>query len=90
MEILVCLFNSPIYSFIYQKKFKSKKVLKQHFQDFPLPILDSELIKSFNEVYVDIIENIKKQEDADKLICRYFKIAENDYDYIKACVYGNT
>ncbi|MBR2463362.1 MAG: N-6 DNA methylase [Spirochaetaceae bacterium] len=90
MEILVCLFNSPIYTFIYQKKFKSKKVLKQHFKDFPLPILNTSLIQNLNEVYNGIISNDKMQEDADKLICNYFAISESEYDYIKECIYGNT
>ena len=89
MEILVCLFNSPIYTFIYQKKFKSKKVLKQHFQDFPLPVLSNELNKSFCDVYSDIFAGKSNQENADKLICNYFKISDAEYNYIKVCVYGN-
>ncbi|WP_443741542.1 N-6 DNA methylase [Treponema berlinense] len=90
MEILVCLFNSPVYTFIYQKKFNSKKVLKQHFQDFPLPILDYDLSREFNEVYFGILNNTKKQEDADKIICSYFEISKIEYDYIKESVYGNS
>ena len=90
MEILVCLFNSPVYTFIYQKKFNSKKVLKQHFQDFPLPILNYDLSRKFNEVYSGILNNTKKQEDADKIICSYFEIAKKEYDYIKESVYGNS
>lgn len=89
MEVLVCLFNSPIYTFIYQKKFKSKKVLKQHFQDFPLPVLSDELNKSFHDVYSDILTGRSNQENADKLICNYFKISDAEYNYIKECVYGN-
>ena len=86
MEILVLLFNSPIYTFIYQKKFKSKKVLRQHFQDFPLPILCNNLIKTFNELYIGIINGTKTQNDADKIICSYFKISDTEYNHIKECV----
>ena len=89
MEILVCLFNSPIYTFIYQKKFKSKKVLRQHFQDFPLPILCDDLVKSFNELYMDIIRGTKTQDNVDKMICSYFKISVSEYNHIRASVYGN-
>ena len=89
MEMLVCLFNSPVYTFIYQKKFKSKKVLKQHFQNFPLPVLDSDLSGKFYEVYADILNNTKTQKAADELICDYFGISETEYDYIKESVYGN-
>lgn len=90
MEILVCLFNSPVYTFIYQKKFNSKKVLKQHFQDFPLPILNYDLSRKFNEAYSGILNNTKKQEDADEIICSYFEISKKEYDYIKESVYGNS
>ena len=83
LEILVCLFNSPIYTFIFQKKFKSKKLLRQHFQDFPLPILCDDLIESFNEVYKGIMLGTKTQDDVDKIICSYFKISAEEYDYIK-------
>ena len=89
MEILVCLFNSPIYTFIYQKKFKSKKVLKQHFQDFPLPVLSDELNTSFQNIFSTISAGKTNQENADKLICNYFKISDAEYNYIKECVYGN-
>ena len=89
MEILVCLFNSPIYTFIYQKKFKSKKVLKQHFQDFPLPVLNSDLTKSFYDIYSDIFAGNANQERVDKIICNYFNISGTEYNYIKECVYGN-
>lgn len=89
MEILVCLFNSPIYSFVYQKKFKSKKVLKQHFQDFPLPVLNSDLTKSFYDIYSDIFAGNANQENVDKIICNYFNISDTEYNYIKECVYGN-
>ena len=89
MEILVCLFNSPIYTFIYQKKFKSKKVLRQHFQDFPLPILCDDLVKSFNEAYISIMKGTKMQDDVDEIICSYFKISNSEYNHIRASVYGN-
>lgn len=88
MEILVCLFNSPIYSFIYQKRFLSRKVLKQHLQELPLPILTPMLIQSFNEVYAGIVASSKQQDDADMFICDYFNISGQEYQHIKECVYG--
>lgn len=90
MEILVCLFNSPIYSFIFQKKFKSKKVLKQHFQEFPLPVLDNNFRASFIEMYADILNGKADQILIDKKICEYFKISQEQYDYIRESVYGTT
>ena len=88
MEILICLFNSPIYSFIYQKKFKSKKVLKQHFQDFPLPVLDKKTKECFLIMYDNILHGKIEQFEIDKKICEYFKISDKQYNHIKECVYG--
>lgn len=90
MEMLVCLFNSPIYSFIYQKKFKSKKVLKHHFQDFPLPVLDKDIKESFLLSYNNIIQEKIEQSDIDKKICEYFQISDKQYNHITECVYGIT
>ena len=89
MEILVALYNSPIYSFIYKKKFKSKKLLKRHFQDFPLPVLSKNLESVFFALYESVIKGTKSQYDIDKVICKYFKITESEYLYIRECVYGN-
>ena len=88
MEILACLFNSPIYSFVYQKKFKSKKVLKQHFQDFPLPKLDKKIIETFHLLYENILKGKIEQSDIDREICKYFDISDKQYNLIKECVYG--
>ena len=90
MEILVCLFNSPIYSFIFQKKFKSKKVLKQHFQEFPLPVLNDDFKTDFISLYADILQGKADQTLVDEKICRYFNISKEQYDYIKESVYGTT
>lgn len=90
MEILVCLLNSSIYSFIYQKKFKSKKVLKQHLKDFPLPVLSDTTQGDFIYIYNQIMNGMKSQKDADELICKYFALSNEDYDYIQRSIYGNT
>lgn len=86
MEILVLLFNSPVYSFIYQKKFKSKKVLKKHIQDFPLPVLDKKLTETFLGSYKKIMDGKISQEEADKAVCMYFGLSGEEYNYIKSAV----
>jgi len=45
-------------------------------------VLDSELTRKFTETYEGIMANVKTQEDADRLICAYFKISEKEYEYI--------
>jgi type I restriction-modification system DNA methylase subunit len=90
METIVCLFNSPLYSFIYQKKFHSKKVLKSHLQDLPLPLLESEQHKQFLILYRHILSHEATQADVDRLICKIFSLGQEEYAYVKGCVDGNS
>ena len=82
METIVCLFNSPVYTFIYQKKFHSKKVLKSHLQDLPLPVLDEEQHGLFYSMYHKIINEKIRQVEIDKIICGIFGISDEEYEYI--------
>ena len=89
METIVCLFNSPLYSFIFQKSFHSKKVLKSHIQSLPLPILENSIHAQFKEYH-----NLIKQGNMDtgfieKLIVMIFELTENEITYIKGSINGN-
>ena len=88
MEIIVSFFNSDIYTFIFQKKFHSRKVLKYHLQNLPLPILSSNIcqyiIESYNKTFVSAHGSIENfQGVIDEIICKSFAIDKNQYDYIK-------
>lgn len=88
MEIIVSFFNSDIYTFIFQKKFHSRKVLKSHLQNLPLPILSSNIcqyiIESYNKTFVSTHGSIENfQGVIDEIICKSFAIDKNQYDYIK-------
>jgi tRNA1(Val) A37 N6-methylase TrmN6 len=82
METIVCLFNSPIYTFIYQKKFHSKKMLKSHLQDFPLPILDEKQHSLFYSLHCRIMDGEIRQVEIDKVICEIFGMTDMEYEYI--------
>ena len=63
--------------FVYiPKKIQIKKLLKQHFQDFPLPILSQELENELKSLYEKILEKEETQEAVDCMICKYFKISD--------------
>ena len=38
----------------------------------------------------DVDNGAVSQEDADKFICDYFSISENEYNYLKEYINGNT
>jgi len=88
METLVSFFNSDIYTYIFRKKFHSKKVLKSHLQSLPLPILPPEvhqyIFKLYKKTFSDQnigIENFQKE--IDRIICKSFAINKSQYKYIK-------
>ncbi|MDR2433929.1 MAG: N-6 DNA methylase [Treponema sp.] len=88
METIVSFFNSGIYTFIFQKKFHSRKVLKSHLQKLPLPILSSDthqyIIELYNKTFVNAHCGIECfQNEIDEIICKYFSIDKSQYNYIK-------
>jgi type I restriction-modification system DNA methylase subunit len=88
METIVSFFNSDIYTFIFRKKFYSKKVLKSHLQDLPLPVLSSNMHQYICNLYKKtfIFENANPndfQKEIDEIICKAFLIDKNQYAYIR-------
>ncbi|MCL2705065.1 MAG: N-6 DNA methylase [Spirochaetaceae bacterium] len=88
METIVSLFNSDIYTFIFKKKFHSKKVLKSHLKNLPLPILSDKthqfIFDLYNETFSKKNTKISLfQNKIDKIICKAFSINEDQYNYIK-------
>lgn len=88
METIICLFNSDIYTFIYRKKYHSKKVLKAHLQSMPLPNYSEEDHSRFMQYYTKICNGTMKQEIVDLEICKYFRLTTEDYLYIKESING--
>jgi tRNA1(Val) A37 N6-methylase TrmN6 len=88
METIISFFNSDIYTFIFRKKFHSKKVLKSHLQNLPLPALSYDthqyIRNLYNKTFVDIQGNIGNfQREIDEIICKTFSIDKRQYEYIK-------
>ena len=88
METIVSFFNSDIYTFIFRKKFHSRKVLKSHLQNLPLPILSYETHQFISNLYNETFSRKSKdtssfQYEIDKIICKAFSIAKEQFNYIK-------
>lgn len=73
IKVILALFNSELYQIVFQNKFKSIKVLKQHIQQLPLPILETQHIKEIERM-VDRILQDWNLEDKEKLNNYIFKI----------------
>jgi len=88
METVISFFNSDIYTFIFRKKFHSKKILKSHLQALPLPVLSPDthqyIYNLYNKNITGARVNIDNfQYEIDDIICKSFSIDKTQYDYIK-------
>ena len=82
IKIIAALFNSSLYQFIFQKKFSSIKVLRNHIEQLPLPLWDK---KTFSEI-IKLTDKIIKDEnnfgELDNYIIDRFGFSEEEKEYI--------
>jgi tRNA1(Val) A37 N6-methylase TrmN6 len=88
METIVSFFNSNIYTFIYRKKYHSKKILKSHLQNLPLPILSADthqyICNLYKKTFVFANGSVDNfQDEIDEIICKSFLIDKSQYVYMK-------
>jgi type I restriction-modification system DNA methylase subunit len=88
METIVSIFNSDIYTYIFKKKFHSRKVLKSHLQNLPLPVLSPNthqyIYELYTKTFADSNAHIETfQMEIDTIICKSFSIDKSQYAYIK-------
>ncbi|MCL1864486.1 MAG: N-6 DNA methylase [Spirochaetes bacterium] len=82
IKVVMALFNSELYQFIFQKKFSSIKVLRSHLEELPIP----DLSKSVHDYILYLVKNIEAGESTDKLdeyIYKIFMLSKSETDYIK-------
>lgn len=79
-ETIVALFNSDLYAFLFQKKFDSVKVLRQHLEQLPLPLFTQQQHKQIYNLYLQIADcreqsnKITLQNQMEKLIRSFLEI----------------
>lgn len=82
IKVILALFNSPIYNFIYQKKFNSIKILRGNLEQLPIPILSQKKIMEIIRLVDSAIINHKDISIIDNLIFDLFKVSKRDRIYI--------
>jgi len=82
IKVVVAMFNSSLYQFIFQKKFSSIKILRNHIEQMPLPLWDK---KSFSEI-IKLVNKILNGEDCfenlDDYIMNKFNLSQEEKSYI--------
>ena len=87
IKVMGALFNSSPYQFIFQKKFSSIKILRNHIEQMPLPFWDK---KTFSEIIKLVDDTIKKKiyfEKLDNYIMEKFNLNNREKIYIKDSIY---
>ena len=85
IKVIMGLFNSTLYQYIFQKKFSSLKVLKNHLETMPIPVLGKSSMKTIIKLVEDI-EDGGSMELLDKYIFGIFGLDNAEIEYVKAGV----
>lgn len=82
-KVLLAIFNSSLYQFIFQKRFSSLKVLRSHIEDLPLPLWNKEVFSKITKMADKAIygqsHNFKTLDDC---IMNQFAFSKKQKKYI--------
>jgi tRNA1(Val) A37 N6-methylase TrmN6 len=85
IRIIMALFNSELYQYIFQKRFSSVKVLRSHIEELPIPLLDESQCRSI----LKLVEDIERGSTMDLLneyIYKLFRLTKSEISCIKCRV----
>jgi type I restriction-modification system DNA methylase subunit len=82
MIVIVALFNSSLYQFIFQKKFSSIKVLRSHIEQLPLPLWGNEIFSEITSLVNEAMTNEDNFVKLDNYIMDKFNLSSKEKKYI--------
>lgn len=82
IKVIMALFNSELYQYIFQKKFSSVKVLRSHLEELPVPVLNDSQYKRIIRM-VDEIVCGGTAEKLDNYIYEIFGLIKTEISHIK-------
>ncbi len=85
MKVILALFNSSLYQFIFQKKFSSIKILRSHIEELPLPLWKVEVFSKITEMTNTAIKQKNNFDEIDNDIMNQFNLLQKEKNYIKEC-----
>ncbi len=86
VKVVLALFNSSLYQFVYSKKFNTIKVLRGNLEELPLPIFSEKICSKIITLVDEIISSKKFHNELDLLIFKLFNISESEQEYIMASI----
>lgn len=85
MKVIMGLFNSTLYQYVFQKKFSSFKVLKSHIETMPVPVISRSSMKNIVRMTEDIGMGCSMTQ-LDNYVYGIFGLNDAEIEYIKAGV----
>jgi hypothetical protein len=82
METIVALFNSKLYTYLYRKRFHSKKVLRSHLESFPLPLISEEQHARFKNIHDTIVIAGHRHDELDQTVYTVFDLTSREIGLI--------
>jgi len=83
IKVILGLFNSSLYNFLFQKKCNSIKVLRSHLEALPLPLFEQAVFDTIESKVNDILERKGSIESLDDYIFSLFSLSEEEIALIK-------
>lgn len=82
IKVISALFNSSLYQFVFQKKFSSIKVLRNHIEQLPIPLWDENTMQEITIMVDKITSNESRFEKLDQYIFERFNFSKEEIHYI--------
>ena len=83
IKVIAALFNSSLYQFIFQKKFSSIKVLRNHIEQMPLPLWSDKIFSDIIKLVGETIKNKNNFNILDDYILKQYALTQEEINYIK-------
>ena len=84
IKVILSLFNSSVYQFIFQKKFSSIKVLRNHIEALPLPLWNKKTFSMIIKLANNLLEEQACFKKLDNYIMNCFALSEKEKEYIRS------
>ncbi|NLM21220.1 MAG: N-6 DNA methylase [Peptococcaceae bacterium] len=83
LETIVSLFNSKLYTYLYRKMYYSKKVLRNHLESLPLPLLNSKQHALLKEIHDNFYIYKDSQESLNHAVYSFFDLTVQEIRLIE-------
>ena len=82
IKVIASLFNSSLYQFLFQKKFSSIKILRNHIEELPLPLWDKKTFSKIIKLTDQVIKDQSKWQELDTYITNKFPLLKKEKNYL--------